>query len=1622
MPPLNAHYLLHATLAGKYRMDSLIGEGSVSVVYRATDVSHQNRLVAIKVLKNEKVSNRVEDLIRFRNEANVAASLHHPQIIQIYEIGEQQQLQFLVMELVDGVSLQQVLQSGRLTLSEADAVNVLVRVCHGLQLVHDANLVHKDLKPANILVGYGQDRTPDFQQIKLIDFGLAQVQDFGEGKGTSTVSGTFAYISPEQSGFLKRPVDGRSDLYSLGVIFYQLVTGRLPFEAQEVAAILHQHVAKTPEPPSYSNPLLPRILEKMILKLLEKEPENRYQSAQGLLQDLLKFQAGQREFSLGTEDKLFKLNFRTQLVGRELELIKLKKLFEQVRGGRGGLCLISGDPGKGKTRLVEEFQAFVYDEGGLFLGSKCFSGENKIPYGPFQDALNEYLRRFEKYPAGKREELQVQVRQDLGKLGEVVLRLNPILKVLTGECPPLVELEPDRENQRFLLVNSQFLLHLSRHEGGIVIFMDDLQWADEGSLSLLEEVLEGIQGYPLLILGTYRDNEIPPGHRLHRLLDPGKPVTELRLANFDSHSMNQFVARLLFDHEENSRELSEFVLAKSKGNPFFAIQIMKQLVDERAVQHGDQHWFLDRERLSLSEIPGSIVDILLRRILLLNEQEAGILSYAAVIGRQFDIQMLFDLSGLPHKTVVDIVDKAIGLQLMETSTREKGKILFAHDRIKEAFYLKLGEQKRRTLHLRIGQEIEARVGTAFETVIFDLAYHFVEAHDPGRILKYCLPAAEKAKAGYANEEAIKYYRTCIAQLESQDLKGNEDWLHCQENIGEIYLRIGKNDESIELYRRILPHMHGAFEKAGIYKQICQAYFKKGNAGQCEEYGRRGLRLLGEHLPITPLQVFLSLIAELSRHILHLLFPFLFVRRRENTGDQRHRLMAWYYYPLASAYAISDVMKAVRGVLRMLNIAETHLGPSKELAVGIGGYAAICSAVGWFSRAIRYHHLALRMEQTGQDDWAVAMTLQFLGYCYEFLGDYQKSNEYFALCTEQFRKIGDIRELGLCINGTLLNDYYVGNYPAFKHNVDRYFEIVNKVKDDYGISDCWHYYAQYYSETGNYPEALDAALMSYRLAREKSVWLECCVAAIDAGSIYYEIGDLEHSREYLEEARTLYHQHHFLSQYSAYLFAHLADTYHALWASAPRASREAGAWRRKTRHACRAAGRETRHWPTHRPAALRAAANYLASCGRLRRARQLYESALQGAAGIQRRYELGRALFDYGRFLRKTDDPGSDHQLEAALRLFKEIGAEGYRARVASLLGFKEEEDKTSLQRLVEKQRMYSIIKVSQDISSILELDKLLGKVLSVALEVTGAQRGFLFIRDAATGKLERLAGKSVNENLAEGAGFSQHILQEVLEKGEAVLVGNASGEGRYQAFDSIVGSDLKSVLCLPIKFKQEIQGVCYLDNPLSSSIFKPEDVEILNALMTQAAISIENARLYELAVTDGLTKTFTHRHFQYLLAKEVERATRYHHPLSLLMLDIDQFKRCNDTYGHPFGDKVLAGVAALLKGNCRGIDMIARYGGEEFTAILPETSSEEAMVVAERLRQHVEEFRLPWEDTSVSVTISIGVASFPLHAGNKEGLIQAADRAMYAAKARGRNCIQAAEMRQVDGDRVPKKE
>jgi tetratricopeptide (TPR) repeat protein len=806
-------------LRRRYRLDSEIGRGGMGVVYRATDLELM-REVAVKVLPEASSAEARQRLIR---EARAAAALNDPHIVSVYDVGEAEGISFFVMELVDGPSL------SRARPAELDRiVEVACQICAALEHAHANGIVHRDLKPDNVLLSSNSQTS----NVKLADLGLAL-----PGYGTrisraGLIVGTASYMAPEQA--LGQPVDGRADLYALGVLLYELTTGKLPFRGNDALNIVSQHVHAPVVPPRAIRPDLPRALEAVILQLLAKDATQRFsdaaETAAALRESLIADDSATEDATVPAVAILDALS-RGRLVGRKLELSEARDLWRRAREGRGHAVLLSGEPGAGKTRLARELMIQAAVDGAVVLSGGCYEYEATTPYLPFVEAFRRWAR----------EQRDDQVlREKLGPAAEQIAKLAPEIGIRLGPFVERPELPPHEDRLLFFDAVAQVFANLAG-EKGLLFYADDLHWADRGTLWLLGHLLRQLREKRVLILGAYRETELARAHPLAKALvdwNRERLATRISLPRFDRAETTAQLSTLL--GETVSDDFGAAVYRETEGNPFFVEEVLKALIEKGSVRRENGRW----QNCDVGQliIPQSMKEAIGNRLDRVSSDANEVLRAAAVLGKTFTFEELMATTGNKQEdATLDAVDEAVGAQLIAVDRIDS--FSFTHDKIREVLYEELNPIRRRRLHRQAAEGLKQRM-TALSCASEKLAYHYIQAGDYANGLVHAKAAAAEAERVFAFDEAVAAYgnaRECAEALGLID-----EQIEQEKAMGKSYLLHGEMIAAGEHFERALNLATDPQLRAHLHALAASSLVARGD--------QRGLDHLTEALAVLDPQV------------------------------------------------------------------------------------------------------------------------------------------------------------------------------------------------------------------------------------------------------------------------------------------------------------------------------------------------------------------------------------------------------------------------------------------------------------------------------------------------------------------------------------------------------------------------------------------------------------------------------------------------------------------------------------------------------------------------------------------------------------------------------------------------
>ncbi|MBV9464130.1 MAG: AAA family ATPase, partial [Verrucomicrobiae bacterium] len=610
-------------MADRYELRGKTGEDLVSEFYDAWD-ARENRPVRIQWVLAKAAQRSAENLFRFRRLQRELAELRHAHVVPILD-----QLEWEGREAIALDPEGEPLVIGGDALPPAEAANRLVEIATALQAAHDHGILHGSLHPACVrITADGNARLEGFGTVLLLDLTAVRAKE--------NVRRVFGYLAPEQSGILRKPTDARSDLYSLGILAYEILSGAHPYPAEEANALISQHISRTPRSLREIRSEIPEALERVVFKLIAKDPEDRYQTAQGVLSDLNEIadalRAGRAPAlaEVGLKDRVRKPSFSTRLIGRDDELARLRHAVSRAKNGKGAVVFIHGEPGVGKTRLINELRADVHAIGGLFIGAKCNQYDAGSPFKVLSMAAESFIERVRRMSAEEQQRQIAAVRENVGELGGEIAKVAPRIAELIGVSPALAELDPHQQRTRFLVTAVAFLAGLGSREQPAVLFLEDLQWADEGSCELLERVAPRLENQFVTLIASYRDTEVGPDHpvaRIQKTLE--SRFDDVPVRAFAHEQTLDMVSRVLMETPERVAGLAEYLWGRTHGNPFFILELLRTMVEEGFIRYDEGRCRFDPAELRNVNLPDNIVEAVLRRIRDLPESDLQVLSCAA---------------------------------------------------------------------------------------------------------------------------------------------------------------------------------------------------------------------------------------------------------------------------------------------------------------------------------------------------------------------------------------------------------------------------------------------------------------------------------------------------------------------------------------------------------------------------------------------------------------------------------------------------------------------------------------------------------------------------------------------------------------------------------------------------------------------------------------------------------------------------------------------------------------------------------------------------------------------------------------------------------------------------------
>jgi predicted ATPase/signal transduction histidine kinase/tRNA A-37 threonylcarbamoyl transferase component Bud32 len=1446
--------------------------GPRAAVYRAVRVIDGKALV-LKVLDPR--YSRPRDVDRLRNEYELGRMLKGLSVVEPLALSSFGGLPALELEDFQDGSLERFL--GR-PMPLDTFLGLAARVASVVADIHARGLIHKDLKPSNILLNAAGE-------VRIADFCIASriAREQTTTRPVRLIEGSLPYVSPEQTGRMNRSIDSRSDLYSLGVTFYQLVTGRLPFEATDAIGWVHCHVARRPPPPETIGPSVPRVLSDLILRLLAKVPDERYQSASGLAYDLERClqqwrESGQIEsFPLGERDVSDRFLIPQKLYGRAAECATLQEAFEHVAvAGTPVLALVSGSSGIGKSSVVHELQRPIVARRGIFVRGKFEQYQRDIPYltviQAFRELILDILADSADTVASWQRRIQAAVRQN----GQLVVDLIPEVGLVIGAQPPVPELSLSEAESRLRRVLREFLGAFATAEHPLAVFLDDLQWADPASLKLLVDLVARPSSGHLLVVGAYRDNEVGPAHPLARALDDaraeGAAIRTLVLGPLPETHVSELVADTIHCSRSEAEPLAHLVREKTAGNPFFVIQFLSALHRQALIffDCGDHRWRWDLARIRAEGYTDNVVDLVVSKLHGLPADTQEALKLAACLGARMDADTLATVFGHDPEVALRAALEDAFLLEMEDAYR------FPHDRVQEAAYSLIPESERAAVHLHIGRLLLAHATPAdLDQKIFDIVNQLNRGvmligsgEERERIADLNLMAGRRAQKSAAYATALRYFTTGGKILEQEP--ENYRW-ECQYGLtfalelhrAECEL-VTRELEAAE--RRLVALTHRAANPVDAAVVAClqaDLYTTSGQSHRavaaCLAYLRRvGIDWSPHPTSEEVQQEFARMWQRLGQRSIEELIDL------PPMTDSVWRATMDVFTMFTAPASFTDENLCCLAVARAANLTLEH-GNSDGSAQA---YVLLGEILGTnfdnYEAASRFGKLGFDLiEKRGPFRHKAAVYFCFAQMVNPWIRHFRTSIELQRRSFEATQQTGNLQTACFTYNATITLLLAAGEpLREVERSAEEGLAFARRAQFGLVADVLTTQLRLIRSLRGMTPgfssfdgDDFNEAQFEQRLSHP--------ALALAAG--WYWIRKLEgrfFAHDYRAALEAATNAETLL--WTARAFPEAAD-YHFYAGLAHAAAHDAATADQRPQHLHALEGhqRQLQIWARSCPENFENRAMLIgAELARLRGDREeavrLYEEAIRSAreSGFVHNEAVifeTASRFYRGRGLALIADTYLREARDRYLRWGADGKARDLERQSPQLVESRLPGPSVTVALQAEQLDLLSVVKASQTISGVMVREQLLQTLLRLVLEASGARRALVLL--AREGRLEVAAEVGFEDTAPPASAppgpdrpdsLPESLIAYVQRTNQRVLLDDAVADaGRFSGDAYLARTRPRSVLCLPVRCQAEIVALLYLENDLMPGAFTPERLLALELLAAQAAISLENTLLLE---------------------------------------------------------------------------------------------------------------------------------------------------------------------------------
>lgn len=1466
-----------------YQILQKLDETRGSIIYRGKKEGEKHNVI-IKAMKTG-ISSPLE-VARFKQEFELIKSINLNGVIKTYDLIENKNSLVLILEDFNGVSIKSLLINNK-KFDQKSFLKISATIAETLGNLHMKNIVHRDIKPHNILINM---QTGD---LKITDFGISAIitHENNEVYNPDFIIGTLSYMSPEQTGRINRIVDYRTDLYSFGITLYEMITGELPFQSHDPMELIHFHIAVKPSPPVDINPDIPEVLSNIIMKLISKTPEERYQNGFGVMTDLNECMAqfekyGQiKPFKLGQHDISNRFIIPQKLYGREKEIEILLSDFEKItnRDKSKALVVVSGMPGIGKSALVDELQKSIIAKRGYFISGKYEQYRRDKPYSAIIQAFHELVRQILSESSDMIKIWKERLISALGSHGKLITDVIPNVELIIGKQPDVPVLGPQETRNRFKFIFEKFTNVFPAKEHPVVLFLDDVHWADLASLQLMKNIITNSEIQNFFLIISYRDTEV---NEANPLMDFFKEVWKNKI-NIDrivlgpltEKDITNMAVDFLKCSEERGAELAALVHKKTGGNPFFVNQFLRTLYNEKMIIPDIAlGWRWDINKIKYIRVTDNLLEMLTGKIGKLSENTQEVLKICACIGNRFDLETVASVRGTSIDQALYDLTEAIREELV---SQFEEFYIFQHDRIQEAVYSLVNDEEKSELHYKIGKialngalQEELKKKLFYITDQLNLGYKIITSKsERQKLVNLNLEAGKKAKASAAYVPAFKYLDFGISLLDENSWKNQYDLTLAlyAESTETAYL-MGDLKKMNELADTALKYTRTNLDRTKIYVSRINACIANEEFSEAIDLALPILKLFGIRIPKNPnklhvvielLKLKFWLIGKKPEDILNM--PVV----TDPEIQAAHMIASSVGH--AAFYANPNITALL--ILKPLTLIKKY-GITPENAFGFAGYGLVLAAgLKDFKRAIKYGNLGMKLvEKLNAREQECKTTFLFNALVRHWIYSAADSIPPMLAAYRTGLEGGDLDYAGFNLYFTEVHSLYSGmKLPELSRTMAKSNRIIADLNQRHTLtlhSITWQAVLNLLGESDD-----PLAVKGKAIDAEKNLPTWNLVNNLAALSVFWVVKLTTYS--FFGEYTQALHASNMYKKYKDSQQGVIINKFALALDSALRLIMYPDASRlKKIKYIIQIKINQL----TMKKWAQAAPMNCLYMYETIeavylwvvKKNKERAEKRLVKALELSKKYgdnavegifnEIAAMLYksinDITNFKKHILNAYSCYSMWGAAALVNKL-IKKYPDIISELPSsdateFDTVQSTTATGTNSESLDLSTVMKATQAISGEIVLEKLLTRMIRIVIENAGAEKGFMILEDKGRFLVEAEAKvgsdsitvlKSIPVESHEG--LSASIINFIARTKGTLLLNNAAFEGEFVNDPYVIKNKPKSILCSAILNQGKLSAIIYLENSLITAAFTPERLEILNILSSQIAISIDNAKLYE---------------------------------------------------------------------------------------------------------------------------------------------------------------------------------